>query len=95
MFCFVLGKLDGITVYNNALINVTNKNIISSITDTSKIKSIKFLGVLGDRFIISNLENTKLFIVGKDGKNGVELNLPNYKKGKMWLLPDEHSLDAK
>lgn len=95
MFCFVLGKLEGIIVYNNAVTNTINKNIISNITDTSKIKSIKFLGVLGDKYIMSDLENTKLFVVEKDGKSGIEIRRPNFENGKMWLLPNENSLDYK
>ena len=73
---FFLGKQDALEVYNNSKINIINKKAIVNITDTSAISSIKFLGALGDKFIVSDLKNERMFIINQNGGEGIELLIP-------------------
>lgn len=73
---FLLGKKEALEVYNNSKINIINKKAIANITDTSAISSMKFLGALGDKFIVSDLKNERIFIINQNGGEGVELLIP-------------------
>lgn len=82
---FLLGKANGIEVYNNSKINIVNKKIIANISDTSQISSIKFLGSLGDKFIVSDLSNKKIFVINQSDGMGIEIQIPNESRNKFKL----------
>lgn len=89
LFCFIIGKLESLFIYNNAKVNTVNKKIIASTTDTSNIKSLKLVGFLGEKIIVSDLENEKIFILDKSGMSGIEINRRLRSGGNWWKFPNE------
>jgi hypothetical protein len=76
---FVMGKTKALEIYNNreikwikTLSNANTKEIFAQ-NDTS---ALKFLGFLGDKFIISSLDNKKIIILNQSAFDGVELIEP-------------------
>jgi putative Mn2+ efflux pump MntP len=76
LISFALGKVNGINVYNNKDIRCV-KNIIvntsSPIKDSKDSVSFKLLGFLGDKFIVSSLDNKKIFVLNQSAFDNIEL----------------------
>lgn len=73
-FSFGYAKVKGMKVYNNTdimYIMKLNKNTNSIISDTIRNK---FLGFLGDKAIISSLDNEKIIVLNQDDFSGFELS---------------------
>lgn len=70
---FAIGKARGINVYTNKeikYISDTNINKSMSISDTIPLK---LLGFLGDKFIVSSLDNKKIIVLNQSSFEGVML----------------------
>ena len=74
---FVLGKTKAIDIYNNDVeiryttaISSTNMTITSAIKDTS---SLKLLGFLGSKIIVSSLDNKRILILNESTFKVVEI----------------------
>lgn len=80
---FALGKTQALYIYNNKKIKRINQaSIIASSNKslTTDSLELKLLGFLGDKFIISTLDNKKIFILEKSGVDGVEFYTPKKEK---------------
>jgi len=97
IFSFMIGKEKSLIIYNNAKIVRINKRVIANITDTTNISSLKFLGFLGDHAIISDIENTRIFVLNNLGKDatGIELRMRRYDKEGVWRFPKADSTQLK
>jgi hypothetical protein len=73
---FIMGKNKSINIYNNKEIkyirNVTNNNA-ANIFATKDSASLKLVGFLGGKVIISDLDNKKIFILNQSDLTGIEL----------------------
>lgn len=73
IFCILTAKLASISIYNNSDIKyakIMSNDNNRSINDTL---SFKLLGFLGDKFIISSLDNKKIQVLNQSSFDGVEL----------------------
>lgn len=96
-FSFFIAKGKSLNIYNNAIIVRINKTVIGNITDTTNISSLKFLGFLGGHAIISDIENTRIFVLNNLGKDatGIELRMRRYDKEGVWRFPKADSAQLK
>jgi hypothetical protein len=80
IFCFSTGKVLSVNIYNNKEIMYINAISDSSQSGNTSINfskrdssSLKFLGFLGDKLIISSINNKKIIFVNQSSFKTVEL----------------------
>lgn len=75
---FCLGKGNGVKIYDNMeikyinIININTANPTLPKTDHN-LSSLKFLGLLGDKLILSSLDNKKIVFINQSSFEAVEL----------------------
>ena len=71
--CFIKGKQESVIVYCNKSVPTIKTDATQMNTITVSTDSLKSLGFLGDKFIISSLDNKRIFILNQSILNVVEL----------------------
>lgn len=74
VFTFISGKMISLEIYNNKSakrIAIETKEINNNSTDTL---ALKFLGFLGDKFIISSLNNKRVFVLNQSAYDMIEIS---------------------
>src|SRR5260221_6190169 len=80
---FAMGKAVSIKIYYNKeikYIKIINTKMQNEISDAKDSISLKFVGFLGDKFIVSSLDNKRVIILNQSAFDGVELIDPPKKK---------------
>jgi hypothetical protein len=73
---FAIGKLKSVNIYNNRYVKyiaVKTNNVNVEIQPISDTTNLKLLGFLGDKVIISSLDNKKIFVFNQDRFDIIEL----------------------
>ncbi|SRR5260221_6308635 len=76
IMCFVLGKSKGVNIYANTDIRyITSRTSITSIEiqPNKDTTSLKLLGFLGEKIIVSTLDNKKIYVLNQSAFNVVEI----------------------
>lgn len=74
VICFVSAKKDALAIYKNSnaqIIKIDDPKITSQ---KSEIGSLKLLGFLGDKLIVSTLDNEKIFVLNKSAFDVIEID---------------------
>lgn len=69
-----IGKSKSVNVYNNTDVRYINTKMINNITGNHDTISLKFLGFLGDKFIVSSLDNKRIFVLNQSSFPVIELD---------------------
>lgn len=73
VMCFTSGKKNALSIYLNQSIQIVNIDVPNTIIQKSGVNTLKLLGFLGDKFIVSSLNNEKIFVLKQDAFNTIEL----------------------
>jgi len=79
IFCVFTAKLSSLSIYNNndiRYIKTINNDSNVSISDTL---SLKLLGFLGDKVIVSSLDNKKIIVPNQSSFSRIELTQKDEK----------------
>jgi hypothetical protein len=71
--CFVTGKISSLRIYNNDESRTLNAIISNKSHPIIDSTSLKFLGFIGNRAIVSSLDNKKIVVLSQDAYEGLEL----------------------
>lgn len=76
--CFVIGKVKSLTIYNNSNIKtIAIDPINSQVQKSEKSCSLKLLGFISDNIIVSEIDNSKVYIYKQGNVNKLIIN--NYR----------------
>lgn len=80
---FSVGKAKSVDIFNNHNIKymaiIKKNNAIDMQAQKNNI-SVKFLGFLGDKLIVSSLDNNKVYFMNQDAVDGIELETKEKSK---------------
>jgi hypothetical protein len=71
---FAIGKSNGLNIYNNSKVKIVSIPKTTSNQAIADSTSSKFLGFLGDKLIISSLDNKKITFINQSSVDSVQLH---------------------
>lgn len=74
VMCFVVGKGNALLIYNNSKVQIVKIATNSKSNNISDTTSLKLLGFLGEKFIVSSLDNKKIFVLNQSSFDVIELD---------------------
>ena len=78
LISFGIGKIDAVKIYNNNEIKLVNVNVnAASLRLSQDSVTCKLLGFVGEKVIVSTLDNKKLFVLNQSAYNALELEFKN------------------
>lgn len=94
IYCFSTGKISSLSIYNNDNIKIVkSSNIDNKTFPCNDSIQYKFIGFIGDKFIISSIDNKNLHILRQSSYDRISLKIKDNKVPKInkefefhWIL---------
>ncbi len=82
IYCFMNGKTEGARVYSNSGVKCVNSRLVHNLNPVfaERDSILKCLGFLGDKIILSSLDNKRITVLNQSAIDGIELIDTTIKK---------------